>query len=210
MRKLTLIFTVLLIVSCGTSKKTSSTDLLNIAKKQTENSEWTKAENSWTELIKAYPNNAELYFQRGYVREKNLKYKECISDFTKVIELKPETHTARTNRGYAYRNIGEYEKAIADFTSELIINPNAYSYEHRSFVHYLKKDYEKALTDVNISIEKAPKNSISYKTRALIYKALNSKEKACLDKEKAIELKLLQKYAKYEKDINELNKYCFE
>ncbi len=210
MKKFTIIFTVLLIISCGTTKKISSTDLLNIAKKQTENKEWAKAEKSWTELIRTYPDNAELYFQRGYVREKNLKYKECISDFTKVIQLKPERHTARTNRGYAYRNIGEYQKAINDFTAELEVNPNAYSYEHRSVVHYLTENYDEALKDVNISIEKAPDNSISYKTRALIYKAMNSKENACADKEKAIELKLLEKYPKYKTNISELDKYCTE
>ncbi|WAC02908.1 tetratricopeptide repeat protein [Lacinutrix neustonica] len=210
MKKLTLIFLTLLLTSCGTTKKVSPNDLLEITKKQIENKEWDKAEKNLTELIKLYPNNAELLFQRGYVREKNLKFKECIEDFTKVIELKPEKHTTRTNRGYAYRNIGEYQKAINDFTAELEVNPNAYSYEHRSVVHYLTKNYNEALKDVNISIEKAPDNSISYKTRALIYKAMDSKENACADKEKAIELKLLEKYPKYKTDISELNKYCTE
>tara|TARA_Y100000815_G_scaffold264596_1_gene280425 strand:+ start:8791 stop:9246 length:456 start_codon:yes stop_codon:yes gene_type:complete len=128
----------------------------------------------------------------------------------KNVILEPQKHTTRTNRGYAYRNIGAYQKAIADFTAELEINPNAYSYEHRSVVYYLTKNYDKALGDVNMSIERAPNNSISYKTRALIFKAMGSKEKACADKEKAIELKLLEQYPKYETDIWELNEYCAE
>src|SRR5690606_36998006 len=100
-----------------------------------------------TTLIILYPNNADLYFNRGYVREMDLRYEECIPDFTRAISLKPSMHTARTNRGFAYRNLKQYDKAIDDFTAELVINPNAYSYEHRSYVYYLTKDYEKALSD---------------------------------------------------------------
>jgi len=208
MKKLTLIFSVLITLSCGSTKKVSPNKLLEKTQKQIENKEWEKAEKNLTELIKTNPNNAELLFQRGYVREKNLKYRKCIEDFTKVISLKPENHTTRTNRGYAYRNIGEYQKAIDDFNAELKINPNAYSYEHISMVYYLTKDFSKALEYVNISLEKAPENSIAYKTKALIYKEMGLKENACVNKEKAIELNLIEKYPKYKKDIIELNKYC--
>lgn len=64
------------------------------------------------------------------------------------------------------------------------------------------------MTDVNKSIEKDPNNSISFKTRALIYKATDLKEEACADKQTALELKILEKYPKYETDISELVEYC--
>ncbi|MEO0790052.1 MAG: tetratricopeptide repeat protein, partial [Bacteroidota bacterium] len=128
--------------------------------------------------------------------------------FTKVISLDPGMHTVRTNRGYAYRNLGQYEEAIADFTAELSVNPNAYSYEHRSYVYYLMSDYENALADVNKSIEADPNNSISYKTRALIYLASGSTAEACADKQTAVELELLEDYPSYETDIARLNEAC--
>lgn len=212
MRNTLIILISILFIGCGAKKQTASkpNDIFAEAQKMIENEQWKKAEQKLTTLIKLYPNNADLYFKRGYVREMDLRYEECIPDFTRAISLKPSMHTARTNRGFAYRNLKQYEKAIADFTAELAVNPNAYSYEHRSVVHYLTKNYDEALKDVNISIEKAPDNSISYKTRALIYKAMNSKENACADKEKAIELKLLEKYPNYKTDISELNIYCSE
>jgi len=200
----------ILFIGCGAKKQTVSqpNDIFDEAQEFIKNEQWKQAEQKLNTLITLYPNNADLYFKRGYVREMDLRYEECIPDFTKAISLKPSMHTARTNRGFAYRNLGQYEKAIADFTDELTVNPNPYSYEHRSVVYYLIKDYGKALADVNKSIKEEPNNSISFKTRALIYKATDLKEKACADTQKAIELKILEKYPKFATDISELNDYC--
>ena len=210
MRNILIILISILFFGCGAKKQTAnnSNDIFTEAQEMIKNEQWKQAEEKLNTLITLYPNNADLYFKRGYVREMDLRYEECIPDFTKAISLKPSIHTARTNRGFAYRNLEQYEKAIADFTAELAVNPNAYSYEHRSHVYYLTKEYGKALTDVNKSIEKDPNNPISFKTRALIYKATDLKEKACSDKQKALDLKLLEKYPKYETDILELNDFC--
>lgn len=210
MKKVLIITILLLINHVGFTqvKKSNSKDIYTEAKKFINQKQWKNAEQNLNTLIKIYPNNADFYFKRGYVREMDLRYEECISDFTKAISLKPGMHIARTNRGFAYRKLGQYEKAIIDFTSEISVNPNAYSYEHRSLVYYLSKDYEKALIDINKSIEQAPENSISYKTRALIYKATDFKEKACTDRRKAMKLKILKKYPEYKTDISELKVYC--
>ena len=210
MKKLILVFIAIFTTCYVIGQKVSPNDLLTITQKQIENEEWEKAEHNLTELLKIYPNNTGLLFKRGFVREMNFKYRECISDFTRAIAFNPNMHTARTNRGFAYRKLGEYSKAIADFTAELEINPNPYSYEHRSYAYYLTEDFEKALVDVNISIEKDSINSISYKTRALIYMAMGLKQEACAEKNKAVELKILEEYPNYGKDITELNEYCAE
>lgn len=210
MHRITL-FIILFIVASGISQtRVEINDLIEKTKKQIELKEWDEAEENLNVLIALFPDNADLYFYRGYVREMNLKYHECIEDFTKVIELSPEMHITRTNRGYAYKKIGEFDKAISDYKDELEINPNAYSYEHISRVYYLKKEYKTALEYVNISIDEKPTNSIAYKTRALIYKELGLKEKACQDKSKAIELQLLEKYPSYDTDIRKLDNYCEE
>ncbi|SCY08428.1 Tetratricopeptide repeat-containing protein [Nonlabens sp. Hel1_33_55] len=212
MRNTLIILISILFFGCGAKKQTAtkSNDIFAEAQEMIKNEQWKQAEERLNTLITLYPNNADLYFKRGYVREMDLRYEECIPDFTKAISLKPSMHTARTNRGFAYRNLEQYEKAIADFTAELAVNPNAYSYEHRSQVYYLTKEYGKALTDVNKSIQKDPNNSISFKTRALIYKATDLKKEACADKQTALELNILEKYPKYETDISELVEYCRE
>lgn len=207
----TLIITIsILFISCGAKKQTTAkpNDIFDEAQELIKNEQWKQAEEKLTLLITLYPNNADLYFNRGYAREMDLRYEECILDFTRAISLKPSMHTARTNRGFAYQKLKQYDKAISDYTAELVVNPNPYSYEHRSYVYFLIKDYEKALMDINKSIDEAPDNSISFKTRALIYKATDFKEKACADKQKAEELKILEKYPKFETDISELNEYC--
>lgn len=219
MKKIVFIFSLLLTFSCTTNKKDSKKDtdkeikkeLMGIVREHMKNKEWDKAEKKLTELIDLEPESAYLYFQRGLAKEMNLKYKECIPDFTKTIELDPAMKFSRTNRGYAYRHIGEYEKAIEDFKGEMTINPEAvYSYEHISMVYYLDKDYTNALENVNVAIEKDSTNSICFKTRALIYKATENKEKACTDREKAIQMGILKDYPDFTTDITELEKYCSE
>ncbi|WP_299438316.1 tetratricopeptide repeat protein [uncultured Aquimarina sp.] len=210
MKKILIVTILLLINYVGFTqiKNSKSKDIYTEVQKFIKNKQWKQAEQNLNTLLKLYPNSAVLYFKRGYVLEMDLRYEECIRDFSKAISLKPEMRTARTNRGFAYRKLGEYEKAITDFTAEITVNPSAYSYEHRSLVYYLSKDYEKALIDINKSIDQAPKNPIAYKTRALIYKAIDFKEKACKDRQKAMKLKILKKYPKYKTDISQLKIYC--
>ncbi len=211
--KSTLIIAILILfIGEGAKSQTASksNDIFAEAQEFIKNEQWKQAEQKLTVLIDLYPNNADLYFQRGYVREMDLRYEECIPDFTRAIALKPGKNLARTNRGFAYKKLQQYDKAIVDFTAELAVNPNAYSYEHRSQVYYLMGDYENALLDVNKSIEEEPNNSIAYKTRALIFKAMDLKVESCADKQKAVALNILEKYPKFEKDISELNGYCQE
>src|SRR5690554_382370 len=136
--RITLIIAIsILFIGCGSKKQivSSPNDVFAEAQELIKNQEWKRAERKLNALISVYPNNADLFFKRGYVRIMDLRYEECIPDFTRAISLRPSIHTARTNRGYAYQKLGQYDKAIADFTGELVVNPNAYSYEHRSYVY---------------------------------------------------------------------------
>lgn len=169
---------------------------------------WNRMISELDEIIKAVPNSADLYFQRGYAKEMALRYEDCIQDFTKVIELDPSRSLARTNRGFAYQKLGQYENAIKDFTDELRVNPNPYSYEHRGLVWYLLKDNEAAYIDICKSIELDPQNSIAYKSRSLVLVSMNRHKKACDDVSKAIELGIKTKYPDYTDEIEELEASC--
>ncbi|AFL82050.1 tetratricopeptide repeat protein [Aequorivita sublithincola DSM 14238] len=208
MKNLLLLTISLITITCVAQKQTDPNDIFDEAVALVKNEQWEEAEEKFTTLINLYPDNAELYFKRGYVREMDLKYEVCILDFTRAISLKPGMDLARTNRGFAYRKLGRYEEAIKDFTAEMVINPNPYSYEHRSQVYFLLKDYDNAIADANTAIELKPDGALNYKTRALIYKAKDLKEEACADRDKALSLNILDKYPQYENDLTELNNYC--
>ncbi len=195
-------------VSIGQSEGFTPEYLLARTQEFIKNEEWDKAKKTIDTLMYLIPDNDKLYFNRGFALQKDSKYQESISDFTKVISLNPELKNVRTSRALSYQNLGEYENAIADFTGEIEINPNPYSYEHRAYAYYLMKNYDKAMEDINIAIKNAPQYSISYKTRAQIYNATGFKEKACQDKEIAIQLNIIAMYPRYTKDIENLNDYC--
>lgn len=198
-------FSMLLLTSSAQGRVQKLKEKASYCAKQKD---WKGAIKVYNRLIKIDSLNVHYYFQRGYCKEMALQYTESISDFTKVIQLDSTKCITRTNRGYAYRNIGEYDLAIQDFQDELRINPNTYSNEHIAMVYYLKMDYEKALEHVNISIQLDSNQAIAYKTRGLIYFAMNDPQKGCYDIEKAKNLGILTKYPKYTEEINGLEKQC--
>ncbi len=65
------------------------------------------------------PNDAEVFFERGYIYLFNLKdYDKAAAAFSKSIEL-DDTFVNRLYRGEAYHKNGLLDKAIADFTKGL-------------------------------------------------------------------------------------------
>jgi tetratricopeptide (TPR) repeat protein len=169
---------------------------------------WRNAINEYDQLIKVIPDNADLYFQRGYAKEMALMYRECIPDFAKVIELNPSKNLARTNRGFAYKKLGEYEKGIDDFSAEIKVNFNPYSFEHRALVRYMLKQFDSARIDVNKSIELDADNPLAYQTRAIIQFASDNVNDGCADLKKAKDLGIETRYPEYKKEIVDLESRC--
>ena len=54
---------------------------------------------------------------------------------------------------------------------------------NRGFLYYKKKEYNRALKDINESISLYENNSYAYRNRALVYLALDLKKEACRDLE---------------------------
>jgi tetratricopeptide (TPR) repeat protein len=87
-------------------------------------------------------------------------------DFDKAIELLPAYAAAFHNRGfYCFLPAGDYEEALADFTRSIELSGgdgDAYSLSMRGFV-WLKLDQpEKALSDLEASLEKDTENPYVY------------------------------------------------
>lgn len=211
-----ILLTLFIVISCKSpnQRQAKKDDEINSGIQRADlfedEKKWDKALQEYVTLIKLDPNNADFYFQKGYLNEMLFNYKECIEDFNKVIEINPNKNLARTNRGYAYRMIGEYEKAIQDFTDELRIHPNPYSNEHRGYVKYLMKNYDEAIVDISRAIELDPENSIAYKSRALVYFAQNKIKEGCEDIKKANSLNIKTKFPDYKAEIETMEKKCIE
>ena len=63
--------------------------------------------------IRADPDEALSYHNRGLIKCEEGRYIDAIADFDKAIERKPDYVDAYLNRGTAQADLGEYPAAIA-------------------------------------------------------------------------------------------------
>lgn len=128
-----------------------------------------------------YPRLVGAYCNRGEIYGKQADYELAIADFTRAIELDP-------NYGWAYRlrafylavSDGDLDQALADANRAIELFPNKVNYdETRGFVYYKLGEYDAALADYDLAIEK--KSDFSYYGRGLIYEAMGEEVKALAD-----------------------------
>lgn len=95
-----------------------------------------------------------------------------------------------------------YEGALADLTSHLETDSlNAFAYYKRGFAHAMLMRHQNALDDFNRAISLQPGNAQFYSERGIAKLNLKDKDGACLDWEKAGEMK-------FEPARDLFNEYC--
>jgi tetratricopeptide (TPR) repeat protein len=142
--------------------------------------QWDKAIVSFSNAIKKsnpsdadtyYYSRAECYLQLG-------QFDKAIADYTQVINLKPRLADAYRFRGRAYNQLQQPDKAIADFDKALQLKgPGFFEiYGDRAESYLKKKDYDKAIADYSIFIERIKR------TRQVIPEVYDNRGQAYLAK----------------------------
>lgn len=104
--------------------------------------------------IKANPNNAEAYYQRGVAKNYLDDHIGAIRDFNKAIELEPYYADAFVSRGISKYFMGDYWGAIRDFNRALEINPeHGKAYYNRGLAHNKLELWEAACYDWSLAGE---------------------------------------------------------
>ena len=93
----------------------------------------------------AYSNRGDAYAHLG-------KSDMAIQDYTKAIELKPRFPEAYLNRGRVFADAGRLDEALSDYGRAIELRPDspdfADPYYYRAVVYYEKKEYSRALADI--------------------------------------------------------------
>ncbi len=120
-------------------------------------------EADYTQAIKLNPNDAEAYFQRGFLRTKAKNYQSAEADFTQVIKLTPTAADAYSNRGLIRKELKNYKGAEADFTQAIELFPDeANVYINRGLLRLELKKYKGAEADYTQVIRLSPHPRTSY------------------------------------------------
>ena len=85
--------------------------------------EYSGAERTYVEGLKAFPNQPELLKRLGIIYQTELKFQESIEAFRKIQELRPNYAEVNFYLGLSYFGLNQLEQAVAAFQEELKINP---------------------------------------------------------------------------------------
>lgn len=98
--------------------------------------------------IRAEPENAGAYMQRGLLFNHLEETDRAIADFSAVIRLAPENVDARNFRGTLYYRQNRLDAALADFEAAIAIAPDfAVLYYNRAYVRRDLGDLTGAIAD---------------------------------------------------------------
>ncbi|MEK7483222.1 MAG: protein kinase, partial [Planctomycetota bacterium] len=101
-----------------------------------------------TERSQSVPQNAQEFYQRGFVKRLSGDFKGAINDFSETIRLNPQDAEAYNSRGLAKQEKKDLEGAINDYNEAIRLNPQfAEAYYNRGLAKQEKKDLEGAIND---------------------------------------------------------------
>lgn len=134
---------------------------------------WARGEATLMEL-KGYKEE-ELYSiaQQGYTLFLNGKIKDAQVIFEGLVAIDPRNDYYYRALGVVYHRLGDAERALRQFTHAVTVAPKQpIAYVNRAEVHIARRDYEKALTDLDYAIRVSPDLSSPIARKALALRSL--------------------------------------
>ena len=120
---------------------------------------YTAAISAFTESIKAFPDRAYLYFNRGACYGNENNFDAALPDFTKAIELEPNVAKFYDWRGQAFCRLDNYQAGLADLTKAIDLEPtNAHYHQVRGQIQNKLGNDAPALTDFEMAMKLEPEN----------------------------------------------------
>jgi tetratricopeptide (TPR) repeat protein len=140
------------------------------------------------EAIRQDPKNVLAYAARARLRLDRREPKLAVTDSDRALELDPLCWIALEIRATALVE-ADPDHVIADCTRGLELNPGWIDFRtHRAAAYFRKRDYGRALADLDEVIRARPRSTSLHLQRSEILDALGEKPKADADRARAKEL----------------------
>ena len=143
----------------------------------------------FNKAIELNPNYDELYLHRGCCYRRLNKFEPAIRDFNKTAELNPRNVLAYYDLGELYSvGLRQQETAIQYYDKAIELNTyHRDSYLNRGYAYLNLGKWERAIPDLNKSIEIQP-SSLAYNNLGICYHKLSRFDEAIKSFDKALEL----------------------
>ncbi|HTF04381.1 MAG TPA: tetratricopeptide repeat protein [Bacteroidia bacterium] len=137
----------------------------------------------YAEAVKAFPNMANLYMNRGNAKIRRLgDMQGGLEDYSKVVSLEPLNAEGYFNQGVALFNMRNHEAAVAAFRKSMELKPdNAEASFNIGVVYGTIKNYKEAIANYTEAIKINDRHAKAYKNRAEIAVELNDYSNALFD-----------------------------
>lgn len=153
-----------------------------------------KAILDYTSIINRKPSYSNIYFDRGFAYIRQGKYEEAKKDMEQQLVLSPKDFKSLANLINIKKHLKMNQEALLDYEKLFRDFPNEKNmhivYNNRANLYQEMNDLDKALADINKSVEIKDDYNVAYLNRAEIYNKMGNKEKACENFRKAQQLKV--------------------
>ncbi len=157
--------------------------------------DWGGAMEAFDEALASGWEDAELFFQRGWVclrlfeEADECDLEQAVAEYSRAIELDPDQTHYFVERAWAYHMLREFDLAISDWSRAIEMNPHEPHFWRARGASYLDLgDLEAALADHNRAIELGAGDAGFYVDRAWVYYNMGEMELAIADWEAALEM----------------------
>ncbi|TAE20925.1 MAG: hypothetical protein EAZ92_17470 [Candidatus Kapaibacterium sp.] len=119
-----------------------------------------------TKGLKLFPNEGELYYERGNYFVNLKRCKDAISDYNQAIKFLPNMQEAYLNRANCNAELGDLQSAVKDYTALMALDSNNIKYiGNRGNTYSALGQYEKAISDLQKAVAL---DSSLFRTRAFL------------------------------------------
>jgi len=135
----------------------------------------------YTQAIRARPDYASAYYNRGLIYRKMNRLDDALADYTTALRFE-QKHDIYNNRGVAYEKKGDIDKALADYSAALRLKSDyALAHFNRGNIYSDQGKTDLALQDYDNAIRFDPKYADAFFNRGLLLKKMGRRELAIGD-----------------------------
>lgn len=194
--------------------------MFNLAMALQECKEYEKADSTYNELLRYYPNFDNAYLGRARL---NMSIGDTISaksDIDRALKINRNSLNAYIMKAdIAINSNHDFNSALDDMNEAIKLQPKlAGLYINRAFLKYNQDDYFGAMADYDYAIELQPLNSTALYNRGLLLAEVNANDRALNDFSKVLDLNpddyralynravILGKKGQYKEATNDVNR----
>jgi len=153
--------------------------------------EYDKAIESYNEYLKLNPRHVKTIYNRGRCYQELEQNKKALDDFNLVIQYDPINENALLSIGQEFYKQGEYKSTVYYSEKVIELDPNnAMAHYQLGRANHKQGFFRDAMNNYNSAINLNPKLGEAFLHRGALKLYLKQKQPACVDLQKAAELKV--------------------